>query len=173
MKKNNLKFLSLIGFLLTSCGSNSIKKYYSDTLTPVEDNKMTQKYLINENFIPYFFIHIMKYKEVNDKNNYRFIVNDLLNNSTCYHDIMNDGGHRNEILFITENVKFSIQFENCLLSSKYFTDSYCMGLYDYKSFEYYQLIFKDKNLHEKLLTFYDYSKNNLINKEYTAFDLFL
>lgn len=95
MKNNNFKLLILIGFLLTSCNSNNIKKNYSFNVTPVEDNKMTQKYLLNNDFKPYFFLDIMKYKEVNDKNNYRFIVNDLINNSTCYHDIMNEGAHGN------------------------------------------------------------------------------
>lgn len=170
MKNNKILFLIPI-LLLTSCGKETtLKKYYSNDVTPIENKEFLKKFLIDESYKMFFTWEYDKYQETIDKDNNYKIINEVLQNSTCYQGIPYIGDHHKEIFFVNSDNEFNIKFKDSLISSKYFVDCYYFIICDYKEADiekgYYKVVFKNKEYYEKLSSYYKYLKNNVTGDFY-------
>lgn len=102
----------------------------------------------------YFTWEYDKYESTIDKNKKYSLINEVLQNSTCYQTMRIIGNHHNEIIFLNSDNEFNIKFPSILISSKYFVDCYCITIFDYKEGDmekgYYRIVFKSKEYYEKL-----------------------
>ncbi len=175
MKNKRYLTLLFLPFLIISCNEKKLESYYIDSIYKL-GNKV-EYFELKDSAISYSSLNEWQdYKEFNNKSikDTNLLIKDLMESATFYEIPPHDGYNRDWLGFIDGNNYLKIDFEDFLINSDYFDDSYFFGVYSFIDGTYYSssyAVFKDGNLYNRLANFYNDALNNTIGNKYQLWGL--